>query len=201
MSHNNIKNMRYKYLIYLLLAVLLAACSDDEPETPVSEYPSNARFEQIVLGKTWRYKSSSYFDSEGHEFEESPWIPGNGTPSAYLFSEEDCLAGFAGIVGQPAHSKKYSWNYNEDTGVIGIAGGWNSRYDLHIESLSDDELVARTCYGVLPANYYSYYYDIDVDCEIDLDTLDPGSYERVVLESVGEDEIKAFWEKYPERNK
>ena len=193
--------MKCKYLIYLLLAVLLGACSDDEPEVSVSEYPSRAEFEQIMLGKTWQYKSSSYFDSEGHEFEYSPWVPGNDSPSAYLFSGKECFAGFAGIVGLPAHTRKYAGNYDEATGVIKIAGGWKSRLDLHIESLTEDELVARTCYGILPENYYLYlyYYDMDVDYDIDLDIPDPGSYERIVYESVPEDEARTLWEKYPER--
>lgn len=62
--------MKFKYMIFLLLAVLLGACSDDEPEMPAEKHPSKAEFERIVQGKTWDAQDYTFIDSQGREMPE-----------------------------------------------------------------------------------------------------------------------------------
>lgn len=57
--------MKYRFLIYLMLAVMTAACSNDEPEVPAEKHPSKAEFERIVQGRTWAFQETAYIDSQG----------------------------------------------------------------------------------------------------------------------------------------
>lgn len=192
--------MKYKYLMYLLLAVLLGACSDDEPETPVSEYPSKSELLEMLEGKTWQMKECAYFDSEGNEFLYSSLIPGTGTTVGLLFSASDCRVAYSGVVGWPSRRGTCSWNYDEQKGIIFFPPVSDSSDEWYIESVSEDELIVRSWYGILPVGYFNYYHSLDLLPNYG-EEMDEGSYERVVYRPVAVDAEAAFWEKYPERNK
>lgn len=189
--------MKLKYnIMYLLLAVLFGACSDDEPETPGGEYPVKTEFERIVKGKTWKASEVKYIDSRGHSFD---WcgIAGGYTyqPSGFLLRDDDCLyAAYYYMANQRRHLLK--WTYDETSGMLYLySTAPNEDNGCFIESLSEDRIVVRKDFGILPEWFYEMENGLDYDYESS--GRDEDSYARCVYEPVAEEDEDAYWAQYP----
>lgn len=198
--------MKYKYLMYLLLAVLLGACSDDEPETPVGDSPSKARFEQMAENRTWSLKDFTFVDSQGHVMSPEEVAIAGGPIAEFTGLE---FKGGRVTLAAPGYfsaisAARYTWNYEYDEAsgkllLYKYEQGEKKGVSYYIESVDENELVVRERPGILPENYYAYLASQDM--ELLTSKNDEGSYVRAVYVPLDADAAKAFWEKYPDGDK
>lgn len=188
--------MKYKYLMYLLLAVLLGACSDDEPKNPASEYPDKTEFERIAKGRTWKADDVKYIDSRGNSFD---WcgISGGYTyqPSGFLLRDNDCLFAAYYYMANPRRHTML-WTYDEKTGMLYfyVSSFFNEDNRCYIESISENEIIIRKDFGILHEGFYEYENGIEFDYT---GKRDEGSYARCIYHPVAEEDADNYWSQYP----
>lgn len=199
-----------KFLSCLIPAVLLAACSSDEPtpapnegndvNTPaasVGSLPNAEEFKTLTYGKTWAAETSCFVDAQGHTFDADILVPGTNSPSALQFSDQGCRRALEGYVGIAPYSDFAAWVYDDTDGKIIWHNHSSKKYNFYIESVSEDMMVVRTSYGILRMGFYEVVQGLTYDY---LPGMDAGSYERIVFKTLDEDKAETYWSGFPERN-
>ncbi len=196
-----------KFLAFLIPVILLAACSSDEPApinegtdlpaTSVNKLPGKEEFNTLVHGKTWAYESSCFVDSRGNIFSADIIVPCTGSPSAMYFSDRGCRRALGGYVGMPPYSDWATWEYDTTDGKIIWHNHSSKEYDFYLESVSENEMVVRTSYGILQRNLYEVIQGTVDDC---LPEQDTDSYERIVFKVLDEEKVEKYWASFRELN-
>lgn len=188
--------MKCKYFMYMLLAVVLGACSSDEPAPPDSGHTGKSEFERIVKGRTWERQEVRYVDSRGNTF-EYPMLLGYVCQLAgFRLNDGDCTYGGYYFMS-PAKRSNLQWLYDEESGklffYLSTLSPNNEGY--YIESVSEDEIVVHCDFGILP----QWQYEMENGLEYYPEGYDEGSYARLLLKPLADEDADSFWARFQEK--
>ncbi len=200
-----------KQLLFLgvLFTLLLASCSSDEPvlteamtRSEAAEQPqhvSKADFEKYAIGKIWACCTPdaldfigelSYVNSEG-EYDLN-LLTGYWRSRAGFLMTSDVYVEFVMKPYERYGVKPMScaYEYDETTGMINCSMMVNcfgvNEHSLYVEKLTEDELVLREDFGILPIGY-----NMD-DYSWTSNERDPESYTRVKFVAVDDADAEAW---------
>ena len=183
--------------MYLLLAVVLGACSSDELAPPDSGHLRKSEFERIVKGPAWKMQDWEYVDSRGNTFDTAliGYICGL---AGFQLNDDDCWCGHYYYMSS---AERYSmqWLYDEESEKLFFYSTTLSPNNdgYYIESVSEDEIVMQCDFGLLPKWFYEMENGLDYDME-DVG-YDEGSHVRLSLKPVADEDADSFWAYFQEK--
>lgn len=189
--------MKCKYFMYLLLALLLGACSSDEPTPPTTtQGPSKDAFEKFVCDKTWKLKDITFVDSDNRTVDIQMLksvIPVGSfdSPFGMAFSQDVISLAIVCEVCGMDHRGEHRYKYDDATGDVKFES--NDHVVFHVESVNEKELVVCVMYGCFPQGLYDHIQDNSLLLG---DEKDPGSHLRKTYEAIDADAAEAFWAQY-----
>ncbi len=135
-----------------------------------------------------------YVDSRGNTFDTAliGYICGL---AGFQLNDDDCWCGHYYYMSS---AERYSmqWLYDEESGKLFFYSTTLSPNNdgYYIESVSEDEIVMQCDFGLLP----KWFYEMENGLEYYPEGYDDGSYARLLLKPVTEEDADSFWARFQE---